>query len=162
VTERLVALERDGMLRLYSVNGGAPAEVGRLLIGRLDEAHAALVAAAFSDLRESVANAQLARPEPVHQPRALPSAQPVKPAPGKRAKRVRRSPHGGPSLNGQIRDYLRDHGASTVQEVYAALKPAAYGTKSGPQRTSTGLASLKAQGVITRMLDGRWRLRDGP
>lgn len=158
-----MALERDGTLRLYSVNGGAPAEVGHLVVGRLDEAHAAIVAAAFSDLREAVTNGQLARPEPERtMPRALPVASPVaklaKPAKGVTGRRY----SGAPSLNGRIRDYLRQHGGRTTAELYDALKPESTPSKSDHQRLGTALHSLKHQGHLTRGTDNRWHLRDGP
>lgn len=151
MSERLVAIEREGTLHLYAVNGSGPVEVGRLDVGPLDLHAVAIVGAALSDLRTMITSGQLGRePMPVARPRSSlldsvrPAARPIaRPIALPRSRRPRSH-----TLNGELRAYLTEHGPSTLDALTAALDPPPVGGKSGRARLTAALHGLKAAGKV--------------
>jgi hypothetical protein len=166
MSERLVAVERAGTLNLYAVNGEGPVLVGMLVVGSLDEYTAAMLGAAFADLRAAATSGPLASapldrytppdvtphgierylPDPRVTMREALAAVPVP-----RAPRHRLGAEPDPmSLNGRVRTYLAEHGPSTNAAMLADVAPNATSTKTPKQRLSTALATLLRAGMVQR------------
>jgi len=165
VTERLVVIGRDGVLRLYAINGSGPIEVGTLTTGPIDDETAALVGCAFADLRAAVT---MDRPVVSSKPSGIratmpsasarPLARPLPSGPrtgGLRLPGVRGAAPDPGSLNGRIRAYLTEHGPSTVVDMLGPVRAEATETKSARQRVSTALAQMLATGTVMRQGAGR-------
>ena len=146
MAERLVAIPLDGVMRLYSVNGDGPVEVGRLDVGALDVHALAIVGAALSDLRGMVTSGQLSAPrQPVPMRQALAAFPSAIEAPR------RMGPTADPdSLNGRIRAYLAEHGPTVLDELQANVGAQPSAHKTVRQRVSTALSTLRRQGMVKR------------
>lgn len=173
---RAVVIRSGDILKLYSVNGEGPTEVGRLHVGDLDDHTAAVVGAALADLRDAVTGASRREPMPVARRARAP--QPIvanrgggilaelnrAPAPRHFINRHGNTPD-PESLNGRIREVLGVHGPLTAPAILDALGGLErHGAKSPAQRVSSALDSLRRNGKITRTGKGKgavWAMVDG-
>jgi hypothetical protein len=150
MAERLVALERAGVLKLYAINGTGAREVGSLEVGVLTEESAVMVAAALSDLRSAVNNGQPAPAqhtgERVAHTRSLPSSSLPR----------ARSGISPDDLHNRIVAYLRQNGPSTTPEIAQALRIVAIGRSSPTKRVSNAVYHMASTGRVERLGRGRW------
>lgn len=167
MTERLVVLDHEGTLKLYSINGDGPELVGTLVVGALDEHTAAMVGAAFADLRAVITAGQLppARRAPVKPhgiERYLPEPERTRELPRPRKGGGKGAVLDPSSLNGRVRAHLTEHGPSSTADMLASLDVRGSPTKTATQRLGTSLSTLKRAGWIERTGSGRhslWRMR---